>query len=202
MAGEEEEKEIKMGKCFVMQPFDKGPFDKRYEDVIVPAIKKTGLEPYRVDRDPSVSIPISDIESGIRSADVCLADITTDNPNIWFELGYTIACNQLVILICSDSRNTPFPFDVQHRSITKYKTESQRDFEQLKQDIIARIKAAVERREKIGRLSIPSSIADIEGLSQYEMAALVTIVENINGPKCWISIGMIIENMIGAGFTK
>ena len=53
-----------MGRCFVIQPFDNGgPFDKRYEDVIVPAITEAGLEPYRVDRDPSVNIPIDEIET-------------------------------------------------------------------------------------------------------------------------------------------
>jgi len=72
-----------MGKCFVMQPFDGGVFDKRYDDVFAPAIIDTGLEPYRVDRDPGVSIPIHDIETGIRKSDICLAEITTDNPNVW-----------------------------------------------------------------------------------------------------------------------
>ena len=47
-----------MRNCFVMQPFDKGEFDKRYDDVFAPAVKNAGLEPYRVDRDLSVSIPI------------------------------------------------------------------------------------------------------------------------------------------------
>ncbi len=71
-----------MTKCFVIQPFDKGPFDKRYDDVLTPAIERAGLQPYRVDRDPSVTIPIEGIETGIRESEACLADITTDNPNV------------------------------------------------------------------------------------------------------------------------
>lgn len=71
-----------MDKCFVMQPFDGSDFDSRYEDVIAPAIREAGLEPYRVDRDPKVSIPIQDIESGIRESRLCLADISLDNPNV------------------------------------------------------------------------------------------------------------------------
>jgi len=74
-----------------MQPFDEAVFDKRYADVFEPAIQEAGLEPYRVDRDPGVSIPIQDIEDGIRTAELCFAEITTDNPNVWFELGYAIA---------------------------------------------------------------------------------------------------------------
>ena len=57
-----------MGNCFVIQPFDDGKFDKRYEDVFAPAVRAAGLEPYRVDHDPSVSIPIEDIQSGIQSS--------------------------------------------------------------------------------------------------------------------------------------
>ena len=56
---------LSMGTCFVMQPFDNGEYDKRYDDVIAPAIDDCDLEPYRVDRDPSVSIPIEEIETGI-----------------------------------------------------------------------------------------------------------------------------------------
>ncbi len=51
-----------MSICFVIQPFDEGRFDKRYEDVYVPAIEAASLEAYRVDRDPSATIPIEQIE--------------------------------------------------------------------------------------------------------------------------------------------
>jgi hypothetical protein len=121
-----------MPTCFVMQPFDDGPFDRRYTDVIDPAIRAAGLEPYRVDKDPTVSIPIQDIEQGIRDSALCLADITLDNPNVWFELGFAIATGKEVVLICSNDRTTRFPFDVQHRTIIKYTTASTSDFEKLK----------------------------------------------------------------------
>src|SRR5436853_5121621 len=117
-----------MATCFIIQPFDEGPFDKRYEDIIVPAVSAAGLEPYRVDRDPSVSIPIEDIEAGIRASDACLAEITTDNPNVWFELGFAIASRKEPALVCSNERKTKFPFDVQHRSIIRYNTDSPRNF--------------------------------------------------------------------------
>ena len=76
-----------MPTCFVIQPFDRGAFDKRYDDTIAPAIAAAGLEPYRVDRDPRVVVPIDQIEEGIRASQACVADISTDNPNVWYELG-------------------------------------------------------------------------------------------------------------------
>ena len=105
-----------------MRPFDGAVFDSRNREIYAPAIVAAGLEPYRVDEDPKVSIPIQDIERGIRQSHICLAEISNDNPNVWFELGFAIACGKEVVLICSDARTTRFPFDVQHHTIIKYST--------------------------------------------------------------------------------
>src|SRR5579862_5039729 len=88
-----------LGRCFVMQSFDGGPLDDRYEDVFAPAIIDAGLEPYRVDRDPNVTIPIDEIEAGIRNADVCLAEISLDKPNVWYELGFAIAAQKTAVRV-------------------------------------------------------------------------------------------------------
>jgi hypothetical protein len=110
-----------MATCFVIQPFDSGKFDKRFEDIYRPAIEAAGLEAYRVDKDPSVSVPIDAIEEGIRQAAVCLADITADNPNVWYELGYAFAAKRPVVMVCSEERTgKKYPFDIQHRSIIAY----------------------------------------------------------------------------------
>jgi nucleoside 2-deoxyribosyltransferase len=165
-------------KCFVIQPFDRGRFDKRFDDTFSPAIKAAGLEPYRVDRDPSISIPIDQIEAGIREADVCLADISNDNPNVWFELGFAIASNKDVCLICSAERTTQFPFDVQHRAIIKYQTESKQDYEKLQQEITERLRALVAKGHKIASLGALSPVKETSGLASHEIAALATVMQN------------------------
>ncbi len=191
-----------MSTCFVIQPFDDGPYDKRYDDVFVPAIEPTGLQPYRVDRDPSASIPIDRIEAGIRAASVCLADITEDNPNVWFELGYAIAARTDVVLVCSKQRTKPFPFDVQHRNIIRYSTESSRDFDEFKTRITERIQALLIKQEKLGDLKAASPVADVEGLSQHEMVALVAIAQNLDTPGDSVSMYLIRQDMEKSGFTK
>lgn len=190
-----------MSRCFVMQPFDGGAFDKRYDDVFVHAIKDAGLEPYRVDRDPGVSIPIDDIESGIVNSKLCLAEITTDNPNVWFELGFAIAVPKEVILVCSDERQSKFPFDVQHRNIIKYKTESPQDFAQLRDKITQRIKAILTKQTEIDKVTKISPVADTEGLSQHELVALVTVMQNSFVSEEGVSAYKIKEDMNNAGFT-
>ncbi len=190
-----------MGKCFVMQPFDRGVFDKRYDDVFAPAIQDAGLEPYRVDHDPSVSIPIDEIESGISRSEICLAEITTDNPNVWFELGFAIAVPKEVVLVCSDERKSRFPFDVQHRSIIKYKTESSQDFQKLREKITQRIQAILKKQEEIDKVSKISPVAETEGLSQHEVVALVTVMQNSFISMEGVSAWKIKEDMNKAGFT-
>ncbi len=127
-----------MATCFIIQPFDSGKFDQRFDEIFKPALKRAGLEPYRVDQDPGVEIPIKAIEEKIVGADICLADISTDNPNVWYELGYAFASKRPVIMVCSDERGAGFPFDIQHRTVILYKSDSPSDFEKLKDEIVER----------------------------------------------------------------
>jgi hypothetical protein len=118
-----------MEKCFVIQPFDNDKFDKRFEDIFKPAIEKSGFEAYRIDKDLSVRIPIDEIEKNISESHICFAEITSDNPNVWYELGYAFACDKDVVMVCSEERTGKFPFDIQHRHIITYKTGSKSDLE-------------------------------------------------------------------------
>jgi len=191
-----------MKKCFVIQPFDGGVFDKRYDDIFSPSIKATGLEPYRVDRDPSVSIPIIEIEKNIRDSEICLADITTDNPNVWFELGFAFASGKEVVMVCSAERRTRFPFDVQHRNIIRYTNESQSDFERLGNAISDRISALLKKQKEIGDISTSLPIANSEGLSTHEIVALVCVMQNQFAPEQTVSTYQIKQDMLNAGFTE
>jgi hypothetical protein len=186
----------------MIQPFDGGPFDKRFEDVIAPAIRAAGLDPYRVDQDPGVVVPIDQIEEGIRSAAACVADITTFNPNVWYELGFAIAAGKPVLLIALDEPNKRYPFDIQHRHVIRYKTDSARDFQALGADLTTRLKAVLEKEEKLERVVMAPSVADVQGLSQHELVALVTIAENLDHPNDHISAHTIRNDMERSGFNR
>ena len=190
-----------MSTCFVMQPFDGDVYDKRYEDVFAPGIRNAGLEPYRVDRDPGASVPINDIEAGIRRAQLCFAEITTDNPNVWFELGFAIAASREVVLVCAEERRSHFPFDVQHRSIIKYRTGAPQDYAELREKITKRIAALLRKQEEITEASAISPVRDTEGLSQHEIVALVTVMQNGFISCDWTSSWTVRSDMNRAGFT-
>lgn len=186
-----------MRKCFVMQPFDKGEFDKRYDDVFAPAIVKAGLEPYRADRDLSASIPIEAIEKNIRDADVCLADISHENPNVWFEVGYAFASGKEVVLVCKEG--STFPFDVRHRTITTYSTHSTRDFEKLQTDITGRLNAIKKKNKMIAGIS---PVRPTRGLTAAETLALALIMEDRVTPSPGLSPHSIAGDMGKGGFTR
>ena len=166
-----------MEKCFVIQPFDNGKFDSRFEDTFKPAIKNAGFEPYRVDNDWSVQVPIDDIERGIRESEIVFAEISTDNPNVWYELGYAYACGKDVVMVCSEERTGKFPFDIQHKSIITYKTTTKSDYLKLEESIekkLAAIKQKVSTTEKLHN----TPIRETEGLQGHEIAILILLASN------------------------
>jgi hypothetical protein len=170
-----------MPRCCIFQPFDNGgPYDKRFEDVILPAVSETELEAYRVDRDPSALIPIDTLEQEIKASAVCLADITEDNPNVWYELGYAIASNRPVIMICSALRKSPFPFDIHHRHVILYSPDSVSDFKRLSAQITERLAAALEGQNAVADViaAATSPTKSIADRRPHEVAALVFIAAN------------------------
>ena len=171
-----------MPVCFVIQPFDNGKFDKRFKEIYRPALEEADLEVYRVDEDYSVQVPILAIEDRIRKSTICLADITTDNPNVWYELGYAFAVNRPVIMICSSERQEAFPFDIQHRAVIRYSTDSASGFEKLKSDITVKAKALLKTSDALQHVKEAEQTTSIEGLSTMEIMVLATLVSETAVP--------------------
>jgi hypothetical protein len=171
-----------MPNCFVIQPFDGGTYDKRFKDVYAPAIAAAGCDAYRVDQDPSVSIPIESIEENIRSSVICLAEITLDNPNVWYELGFAFAAGKPVVMICNMAERAvkKFPFDIQHKTVITYKSESPSDFETLKSQITEKIRAYLKKEVALQRMSDTDTVAPIAGLSAPELSVVGILASGLS----------------------
>lgn len=189
-----------MPKCFVIQPFN-DKFQKLYIDVYRDAISDAELEPYKVDEDESASIPIEAIESNLRNADVCFAEISEMNANVWFELGYAIASRKPICIICAKQSVPRLPFDIQHRSVIFFDNESPSDFIQLKAKITRRLKAlkkeityAAVTTEEINRVSGAS-------LKDHELSALAVVAAEQNGMEGNVSVAEARNGMERAGYT-
>ena len=185
--------------CFVIQPFDRSKFDKRFRDAFKPALRDAGLRAYRVDEDPAPDVLIDAIEDGIRSALMVLADVTADNPNVWYELGYAFALNMPVILTCEEDRR--LPFDIQHRHVIQYQSESGSDFDKLKRQITDRARAlrkgAVERQ-----VHDADPIPPQDGLTQREIHLLGVLAGATSMPGSSQNVWSLSRNAESGGLTK
>lgn len=114
-------KDISIGagdSCFVMMPFVE-PHDKYYSSIYEPAIKKAGLKPIRADHEIFGSGKIMDqVWSGIKAAKVLVAELTTKNPNVFYELGLAHALTKPVVLVSSNEEDVPF--DLHHIRVIYY----------------------------------------------------------------------------------
>lgn len=190
-----------MEECFVIQPFDKDKYDKRFTEIFEPAILGASLQPYRVDRDPYVRVPIDHIEDGIKKSRICFAEISTDNPNVWYELGYAFARDKDVVMVCSEERQNKFPFDIQHKHIITYKTSSISDFESLGKNITVKLLAFLEKSIKVQSI-IDTPVKESEGLQQHEVTMMLLILENQITEEDSVSVYNLQSDMERAGFTK
>jgi hypothetical protein len=104
--------------CFVMQPFA-APLGTYYEKIYKPAIEKAGLTPIRADADMFGTGKIMDqVWSGINAAKVLVAELTSRNPNVFYELGLAHALKKPVVLISSNEDDVPF--DLHHIRVIYY----------------------------------------------------------------------------------
>jgi hypothetical protein len=104
--------------CFVVMPFA-SPVGDYHQHIYEPAIKKAGLRAVRADADIFGTGKIIDqIWAGINAAKVLVAELTSRNPNVFYELGLAHALNKPVVLISSNEEDVPF--DLKHIRVIYY----------------------------------------------------------------------------------
>jgi hypothetical protein len=104
--------------CFVMQPFAE-PFGDYFNLIFKPAIEQAGLHAIRADAEIFGTGKIMDqIWRGIRGASVLVAELTSKNPNVFYELGLAHALEKPVVLIASNQEDVPF--DLRHIRVILY----------------------------------------------------------------------------------
>jgi hypothetical protein len=131
--------------CFVMQPFA-APLGDYYESVFKPAINQAGLTPVRADDEIfGTGKVIDQIWRGINAADVLVAELTTKNANVFFELGIAHALQKPVILVSSNQDNVPF--DLRHIRVILYDQADPWWGQKLIDKIADKIRSAIENPE-------------------------------------------------------
>src|SRR2546426_2709571 len=99
---------------FVAMPFGNKEgidFNKIYSDLIKPALESVGFEVFRADEEMRAGDIRTDMFQELLMADLVVADLSIDNPNVWYELGVRHALRSRgVVLVCGGK--TPTAFDL------------------------------------------------------------------------------------------
>lgn len=96
--------------CFVIMQFTE-QFDILYTDVIRPVCEAHGYKVIRGDDFYTTGQIMDDIVRSIRTASLIIADVTPDNANVFYEVGFAHAINKPTILL-SDKKRERLPFDI------------------------------------------------------------------------------------------
>ncbi len=114
--------------CFVLMPFGVkkdpggGPdidFDRIYQEAIRPAVEDAGMEPIRADEERTGGIIHKAMFERLLLCDYAVADLTTANANVFYELGVRHAARPATTLAIFAKHQTP-PFDVNYLRALPY----------------------------------------------------------------------------------
>lgn len=103
--------------CFVVIPFGVKPdaqarsvdFDAVFAELLVPAIREAGLEPLRADQELVGGLIHKPMYERLILADYAVADLTTANANVFYELGVRHAVRPYsTVLASADVKRIPF----------------------------------------------------------------------------------------------
>jgi MAP3K TRAFs-binding domain len=106
--------------CFVLMPFGKKPdvsgtvvdFDGVYRDLIAPAVRDAGLEPIRADEEMTGGIIHKPMFERLIFCKFAVADLTTANANVFYELGLRHAVRPWSTVLIFSKGGSQLPFDV------------------------------------------------------------------------------------------
>jgi hypothetical protein len=124
--------------CFVIMPFrikkdlarkDEIDFDKVYKEIIQPSVEGLKERGIRINCVRSDEIELAGLIhermiAHIAEADVTVVDITTDNPNVFYELGTRHALRDRVTVLMR-RKGKPNPFNVGGMTTIEYDLDEQ-----------------------------------------------------------------------------
>ncbi|MGI9180722.1 MAG: TRAFs-binding domain-containing protein [Longimicrobiaceae bacterium] len=144
--------------CFVLMPFGQKPdgagamvdFDAVYRELIAPSIAEAGLDPLRADEEMTGGIIHKPMFERLILCEYAVADLTTANANVFYELGIRHAVRPFttVSLFAGSSR---LPFDVAPLRALPYRLTASGmpdDVEETRNTLVTRLRAAREAPAK------------------------------------------------------
>lgn len=117
----------KNDECFIIMPisdpqgYDKGHFRHVFSNIIVPACDAAKLKAVRADDVKQTNLIHIDILKRLLETPIAICDLSSQNPNVLFELGLRQAFDKPVVLI--QEKDTPKIFDISPLRYLEYSAE-------------------------------------------------------------------------------
>jgi hypothetical protein len=111
--------------AFVIMPFDI-EFDAVYTDLLSKPLEDAGFNVSRADDVDTRQNVLADVVRGIADADLVVADLTTINANVFYELGLAHAMGIPTVLVAHQDSAEEIPFDLRQYRTELYDTHFQR----------------------------------------------------------------------------
>jgi hypothetical protein len=138
-------------RAFVLMPFDP-EFDAIFNNLIKPALEEVGYDVKRADSILNQHNILKDIVRGIAEADLVVADLTSLNVNVFYELGISHTMQKPTVLLTQP--NEDIPFDLKSYRRIPYSTHFN-EAPQLSQKL-----KEIGEKAKSGKLGFGNPVAD------------------------------------------
>ncbi len=134
-------------ECFVIVPF-KAPFSDYYRNIYRPAITAAGLQAIRGDEFNTINPVMNDIWESIVNCEICIADLSGNNPNVMFEVGLAMAIDKPIVFVTQSPGD--LPFDLKANRVIEYHPSPTSEWEEvLKQKLSSTLQELFLNPDKI-----------------------------------------------------
>lgn len=154
--------------AFVLMPFD-STFDDIYKIGIKEAASNVGIIAERLDEQMFAEGMLDRIYNQIEAADIVIADMSTKNTNVFYELGFAHGKGKLCILLTSDAND--IPFDLKHYRHIVY----EKSLAFLRDELIKNLEWAITEIKNIGETQIRVELKHFGYLEKSETYAKATV---------------------------
>jgi hypothetical protein len=148
---------MEVDECFIVMPFDVKPFpdgsgrtydfDKVYRVICQRAVSEAGMKAIRADERVTSALIHSEMFRDLRDRVVVLADLSLDNPNVFYELGIRhVMSSKGTVLMCR--KGSVLPFDVKLSRVIFYDFDGvSLDWEEVER-VVRSLKVALQEARK------------------------------------------------------
>lgn len=159
--------------CFVMMPisdvadYPPGHFTEVYEQLIAPAVASAGYNCELATSTASAHMIQLDVVTKVATADLCICDLSTNNPNVLFEYGIRQAFDKPTVLIKDDRTRRIFDLN---------------GFRDIEYDHTLRISKTLDTRSKIVRAINDTVNGSSDGRQLFSLVKLMQLTSAASLP--------------------